>query len=251
MFRAALRAGALAALVLLAACAESAWDTTRWDATRWHAILVAPDGSLPVWDNAVARFAGSLVEPASVRRFSVAVPGAEPGTLDEVIRGIGNLRPGPGEGCLVFVTAHGAPGAGLVFPASRAALSPRLLDSALNRGCGAAPTVVIASGCYTGDFAGPPLARPNRVVLTAARADRPSFGCGAGFTYTVFDSCLLDALDDQARSGWGAVADAAASCVTREEARLRERPSEPRRAIPAVLRDAPIPWRPDPRRPAA
>ncbi len=68
------------------------------------------------------------------------------------------------------------------------------LDTALHAGCGAAPTVAIVSACYTGDFARPPLAQPNRILLTAAAADRPSFGCGAGRELTYYDQCLLGSL---------------------------------------------------------
>lgn len=243
------RVAVVAVLLSLAACAPpsdpgSAPFVASSGPTRWHAVLVAADPSLPVWDNAVERFARSLPATASLRRFSAAGrPGAEPATLPAVVQAIAELRPGPGEGCLMFVTAHGVPDRGLVFAAQRQAMGPRLLDAALDRGCRDAPTVAILSGCFSGNFA-PALARPNRAVLTAARADRPSFGCGAGYTYTVFDSCLLDALDVIAPRGWTAVADTTAACVSAEEARLRERPSEPQRAIAPSLANAPVRWTP-------
>ncbi|WP_376089566.1 C13 family peptidase [Roseomonas sp. CCTCC AB2023176] len=242
----------LAALLSLAACAPGAVPSSAPVAavpqapTRWHAILVAGDPSLPVWDNAVERFARSMPDAASSRRFSAAGrPGAAPATIPNVLQTIAALRPGPGEGCLVFLTMHGAPGRGLAFVQSNQTLGPGPFQSALSRGCGDAPTVVVASGCYTGSFA-PALAAPNRVVLTAARADRPSFGCGAGYTYTVFDSCLLDALDANAPRGWTAVSDATLACVAAEEARLRERPSEPQRSITPALAGEPIRWAPAP-----
>jgi hypothetical protein len=87
--------------------------------------------------------------------------------------------------------------------------------------------VVIISGCYSGDFARGPMARPNRIVLTAARNDRPSFGCGAGRTYTVYDQCLLGALRQS--TDWRGTADATEACVTREETAMRETPSGPQR----------------------
>jgi hypothetical protein len=39
-----------------------------------------------------------------------------------------------------------------------------------------------------------PLARPNRMVLTAARPDRSSFGCGDNDRYPYFDACMLQTL---------------------------------------------------------
>ncbi|WP_426958806.1 C13 family peptidase [Muricoccus radiodurans] len=212
---------------------------------RWHAVLVAADGSLPVWDNAVTRMAGGLNGTASVQRFSAAAnppPGTRPALLQNVAGAIADLRPAPGEGCLIFVTAHGAPQRGLAFVASRNFLGPGLLNAALDRGCGDAPTVVIASGCYTGNFIEPPLARTNRIILTAARPDRPSFGCGAGFTYTVFDECVLNSLDSTAPAGWTAVSDATIACVEREEARLGAQPSGPQRSLGEGARNIPVPW---------
>ena len=67
-------------------------------------------------------------------------------------------------------------------------LDPVRLDRALAQGCGEAPTVVVLSGCYSGIFARPPMTRPNRVILTAARIDRPSFGCSIEDQFTEFDA---------------------------------------------------------------
>ena len=69
------------------------------------------------------------------------------------------------------------------------------------------------------------MARTNRVVLTAARADRSSFGCGAGRTYTVYDQCLLAALD--ADLSWRAVYASVRGCVARQEKLDGETPSLP------------------------
>ena len=53
--------------------------------------------------------------------------------------------------------------------------------------------MVIISACFSGVFV-PPLAGPNRMVLTAARPDRTSFGCGEEDRYPYFDTCMLDQL---------------------------------------------------------
>ena len=63
-------------------------------------------------------------------------------------------------------------------------LRPPELARALDAGCGQVPTVAVVSACYSGVFAAPPMTAPNRIVLTAARADRPSFGCAADRTST-------------------------------------------------------------------
>ena len=108
--------------------------------TRWHAVLVAGDPSLEVWDAAVESMATALErggQMASVRRFSARRDrmqnGAEPATPEGVLRAIAEMRPGPGEACLVFLTMHGAPNQGLVFPLARQAMGPAPLDAALSR----------------------------------------------------------------------------------------------------------------------
>lgn len=217
-------------ILILAACAATPQQPAA--APRWHAVLVAGDASLPVWDNATQRMMALLGPQATVRRFSDRARGggAEPADPGGVLRAIAGLRPGPGEGCLVFMTMHGAPGQGLIFAPAGLGLPPALLDRALSEGCGAAPTVAILSGCYTGIYAAAPVARPNRIILTAARSDRPSFGCGAGEVLTVYDECLLQALGSDALGQaalWRKVASVTGACVSRREQALRVQPSEP------------------------
>ena len=83
-------------------------------------------------------------------------------------------------------------------------------------------------------------ARPNRIVLTAARADRPSFGCGAGRDLTYYDGCVLQSFTDLPRD-WEDVIDTTDACVTRLEAQEHERPSEPQSYVGAAVADLPAP----------
>ncbi len=233
---------ALFVLLLLAGCAQpgpmAAAAESGVALPRWHAVLVAGDPSLEVWDRAAERMAAGLRSGgrlASIRRFSArrerVAAGAEPALRTPVLEAIAGLRPAPGEACLVFLTMHGVPNRGLVFAAEPSFLTPAQLDAALSRGCGQAPSFVIASGCFTGGFAAAPMARPNRVVLTAARADRSSFGCAPEFELTVFDRCLLDGLDATPPTA-AALAKSSADCVAREERRQNMTPpSLPQTAI--------------------
>src|SRR5207253_959261 len=109
----------------------------------------------------------------------------------------------------------------------------------LSYGCAAAPTVVIVSGCYSGIFAAGPMLAPNRIIMTAARADRPSFGCQTDRIYTFFDECLLAAIP-RARQ-WRAVFDATAACVRSKEQQLEAVPSEPQAFFGTAVRDLPLP----------
>jgi hypothetical protein len=59
------------------------------------------------------------------------------------------------------------------------------------------------------------LARPNRLVLTAARRDRSSFGCGESDKYPFFDACILQSL--RASADFLVLARKAKLCVARRE----------------------------------
>ncbi|HTC18192.1 MAG TPA: C13 family peptidase, partial [Stellaceae bacterium] len=114
-------------------------------------------------------------------------------------------------------------------------LRPQELAQALDKGCGGVPTVVIVSGCFSGSFARAPMTAPNRIVLTAARADRPSFGCAADRTYTDYDACLLGTLAHAAT--WRAVYEETKDCVSRREQQLHENPSLPQAAFGSAMRN--------------
>lgn len=208
---------------------------------RWQAVLAAGDDAEPVFDDATQALASRLredgVPAAAIHRLSASPAqlhdGVEPSSIPLLLRRIAGLPARPGERCLVFLTSHGEKGAGLWLARSGAALPPDALAGALSQGCSTAPTVAIVSGCYTGAFAAGAMARPNRIILTAARADRPSFGCAVGRTYSFFDGCLLNALPRFAT--WQGVFGGTKGCVTRMERRLGERPSEPQAYFGAAV----------------
>jgi hypothetical protein len=156
-----------------------------------------------------------------------------------LLRRIASLPARPGDRCLIFVTSHGEHGEGLVLAYAEEFLTPAALANALSGGCANVPTVVIASGCYSGSFAAGPMPAPNRIIMTAARADRPSFGCQADRTYTVFDECLLAALP-RARL-WRGVFDITNACVRQREGEMRVLPSQPQHFYGERVRDLPVP----------
>ncbi len=210
---------------------------------RWAAVLVAGDGSLQVFDNAAAQMAALLRAGGAapdIRRLSAdpAAPYAL-ATRRHVLDAIAALRPAPGAACLVFVTSHGAHGEGVYLAPHEEFLTPGDLDAALRAGCGAVPTVAIVSACYSGGFARPPMARPNRILLTAARADRPSFGCSAGRQLTFYDQCLLGSLRAGAPT-WPEVIAGTGRCVARLEAQLDAAASEPQGFAGAAAAGLPV-----------
>jgi Peptidase C13 family len=202
-------------------------------AARWQVVLAAGDDAEPVFDNATRalsqRLADAGVPTTNIHRLSAsdAELGAavEPALAGVLLQRIGALPVRPGDRCLIFLTSHGERDAGLWLARSNSALSPNELAQALSRGCANVPTVVVVSACYSGSFAVGRMAKPNRIVLTAARNDRPSFGCQAHRMYNFFDECLLLALPKSAT--WRGVADGSKECVRRMERALGARPSEP------------------------
>lgn len=209
------------------------------------AVIVAGDGKVQAFDNGVVRMRRWLADDAGVApdrmtRLSaspavVEREGVQPATAAQVTAAIETLRPATGQGCFVFITSHGLR-RGVTLPWNRELLTPGALDSALTTGCGGAPTIAIISACYSGTFALPPMQRDNRIILTAARADRPSFGCGARSELTFFDRCLLDNLG--AGRSWPEVYTAVRACVGEREAQDGFPPSEPQifvgRAVEAL-----------------
>src|SRR3954451_6481283 len=218
--------------LLLAVRAVAAASGQSAGLAGWQAVLVAGDNAQPVFDNAVASVRNWLTAggvPAQNIRVLSAMPrggvlgAAEPASAERVLAEVAALRPGPGEGCLVFLTSHGQRGEGIWLAYSGEFLRPAELAQALSAGCARAPTVVVASGCFTGGFTA--LRAPNRIIVTAARADRPSFGCAVERTYAVFDECLLSSLPREAT--WRGVVDATRRCVGQRENDMQATPSEP------------------------
>jgi hypothetical protein len=229
---------ALAVLLSLAVTAMGAV------APHWQAVLVAGDDREPVFDNAVETFARWLFaagDPeADIHRLSADQPAGsaarEPASAERLLARIAGLRPRAGEGCLVFITSHGGHGDGVWLAVDHDYLRPAPLARALDVGCGGAPTVAIVSSCYSGSFTA--IRAPNRIVITAARADRPSFGCQAGRTYTVFDECLLAVLPRERT--WRAVFDGTRGCVQQREQELDVLPSQPQAVFGAAVKELPV-----------
>jgi Peptidase C13 family len=117
--------------------------------------------------------------------------GATPQTLLAAAEAAGRTLD-PAEDVVVLVlTSHGAPeGIGLVAGRDTRLVTPgdvgRLLDQTR-----AQHRVVIVSACYSGVFARE-LADQRTLVITAAAADKPSFGCQDGATWTYFGDAFFN-----------------------------------------------------------
>jgi hypothetical protein len=171
----------------------------------WGAVVVAGDwhahsgGPSEAFDNArrdvTQAFEQAGFDPANLRQFSVRPERYPSVTLEKsdpqtIYNALADLTAKTTGGCLIYFSSHGAPGGVLV---DRQLLPPGVLGQMLDTTCGKRPTVVIISACFSGVFV-PALQSPNRMILTAARPDRSSFGCGEADKYPYFDQCVLESL---------------------------------------------------------
>lgn len=167
----------------------------------WTSAIIAADWRdgrgrpIDAFDNArrdlVQGFLAAGFPRSSMVDYSLRTDVAQPTSPEAAIEGFTRMASQADRGCLLYMTSHGAPDY-MVFGETGEMTSDRLINL-MRRACGSRPTVVIISACYSGQFINA-LQAPNRMVLTAARRDRTSFGCGAGERYPWFDGCILESL---------------------------------------------------------
>ena len=157
----------------------------------------APDGSQDVFLNEM-RFVKRLFdERFATAGRSIALVSSESAleefpiaTVTNLSRALGRIGAAmnPEEDTLfLFLSAHGGPDHRLSAwqpPLDVAQLTPVALARML-QDAGIKWRVIVVSACYGGGFI-EPLRDDNTVVITAAAADRTSFGCEAGRDFTYF-----------------------------------------------------------------
>ena len=212
----------------------------------WSAIVVAGDwhasdgGPTEGFDNARRDVTLALgragFQAQNIRQFSVR-PERYKDTNPEkseprgIYLALSDLATRAQGGCLFYLTSHGLPQGAQV---DQGILRPAVLATMLDRTCGKRPTVVVISACFSGVFV-PALAASNRMVLTAARPDRTSFGCGQDNKYPYFDDCFLSSMPGS--RDFGVLAGAVRECVrSREIAEKMTPPSEPQVWVGPQLR---------------
>ncbi|WP_309628092.1 C13 family peptidase [Brevundimonas sp.] len=201
-------------------------------AAEWRTSQGAP---IQAFDNArrdlTAGFLTAGFSRADMVDYSLR-PDVTPVTTDvAAARGIAEATTRATRGCLLYFTSHGGP-QGIVFGPDRI-LSPTSMVTLVRGWCQDRPTVVVLSACYSGIFVDS-LAAPNRMIMTAARRDRSSFGCSEDATYPYFDACMIQTLP--MASDFIALANGVRACVkTREDAEGLSPASEPQVSIGANM----------------
>lgn len=227
-----LLAGTVAVLLLLGSAYVRAGGYSDWAvavvAGDWHDHDGRPS---EIFDNArrdvSAALAGIGFNPSNIAQFSVRpgrYPAAHPLEADAatIADAMSDLTDRATGGCMVYFSSHGGT-SGIVL--GRRILTPARLDGMISNTCGERPTVVVISACYSGVFVRP-LAASNRMILTAARPDRASFGCGGTSRYPYFDACFLATIGEV--QDFRALAIRTKSCVARMERQAQmSPPSDP------------------------
>lgn len=228
-------------LIMAAALAGAGAANAQSRLDGWATAVIAADwrdgGGRPIeaFDNARRDLTRGLLTAGLPRdslvdlslRPDVADPVTVTRALDEVTEATRRAT----RGCLLYFTSHGSP-QGMVFGPDQT-LVPADMANLVRQWCGARPTVVIVSACYSGAFVNA-LAAPNRMVLTAASRERTSFGCGAEETYPWFDGCVIESLPTA--SDFLALAAGTRACVARkEQAAGIALPSEPQLFVGAEM----------------
>ena len=120
------------------------------------------------------------------------VPLASGSNLKTALKEFGTVMDRDRDVLVLFITTHGAKGILSVdlpdFPLNL--ITPDSLAAALD-GSGVRNRVLIISACHAGSFI-PRLAGPHTLIMTAASAERTSFGCANGREWTYFGDALFN-----------------------------------------------------------
>ena len=208
-----------------------------------YVVGFAGDGSERVFRNEV-----EYVERLFAQRFDAAgrtltlvnsadtvedVPLATRRNLRRALRGVASRIDPDEDLVLLFLTTHGSEDHSLhvaLEPLPLHELGPEDVAAALDD-VGIESRIVVVSACYSGGFI-PALANDDSLVVTAARADRTSFGCGAWSEFTWFGRAyFIEALNETVDF---------VAAYERAEARIGEweRDEEVDRSYPQISRAA-------------
>lgn len=213
----------------------------RLDSFKWHSVLMTGDDSIKAFDNARKKVASMFnamgVAPEDTKHLSRAakeqVNGVMATSIANFEKAMKDQGIGEGDACSVFMTSHGTTSG--FYIKGQSYLTPAKLNQVLDDACGTQPTIVLVSACYSGVFAEANMQRPNRIILTAARRDRTSFGCSSEAVYTYWDGCLIESLETS--DTWKGLSDTINACVKRKERNGSFTPSEPQTRLGEAIAD--------------
>lgn len=201
-----LNVSAVLAATFLAACttettqspSSSAADNRAWGDTYLYAEALYGE---PVFQRDVKSFSQTvslhLDKPKASHLFSAmdtTLPASLNGKGKEALADLAAKADDDKDLVVVMLTTHGSPDI-LAYKAPNEdpfGISPAALENRLSA-LSADQQLIILQACYSGSFIDD-LAAPNRIILTAAAADRSSFGCEPNNKNTWYIEAFNDAL---------------------------------------------------------
>lgn len=135
----------------------------------------------------------TLVMTAHADEAMIGPPQASPPDIAAALAGVAAKMNLKEDVLILFATTHGGADVGLVYRDTDKGfgmIAPVHLAAMLD-GLGIERRMIILSACFSGVFL-PDIAKDNSVVVTAASADRTSFGCAPGNDWTFFGDAFLN-----------------------------------------------------------
>ncbi len=178
--------------------------------------------------------AGRSIALVNYRDTLEQLPLANASNLSLVLDGVGKSMRTDKDILVLFITTHGTRGLLAVdFPGfSLNNLTPQRLAAMLDRS-GIRHRIVIISACHSGSFI-PALSNRDTLIMTAAHAEKTSFGCESGRDWTYFGDALFNRGLRSTRSFTAAFAQAKA-LISEWEKKDELEPSEPQMVIGAAI----------------
>ena len=234
----------------------AAIEAGREGVTDLYFIGFAPDGSQDVFLREMRSVKELLDRRFGARGRSIALVSSENALAEYPIATATNLRRAlkqvaarmnPDEDVLfLYITAHGDARFELSAhapPLELERVNPTVLSRALHD-AGIKWKVLVISACYAGGFV-EPLKDDNTLIITAAAADRQSFGCQSGNDWTYFGEAFFGQALARTHSFIEAYALAAEAVAGREAAEKLSPPSSPQmfagRAVAEKLKALALP----------
>ncbi len=129
---------------------------------------------------------GTVIVRANTKRRGDATEG----NLRSALASLGATMDPERDILFLILTSHGdQEGVGVATPSGKSFITPIELRNMV-RESGVRLSVVVVSACYSGVFADA-LAEPDTLVITAADAGHPSFGCRDGAKWTTFGEAFF------------------------------------------------------------
>lgn len=124
---------------------------------------------------------------------AAAMANGSPANLAIALGAVASIMDRQEDVLIVFATTHGAPGVGLVYKDGEQGygmVAPRRMADMLG-GFGFRRKMVLISACFSGAFL-PEIADEDSIIVTAASAATPSFGCAPSSDWTFFGDALIN-----------------------------------------------------------